>query len=146
MPLPIPVMSTPVASGSRVPPWPIFTSRRWWRRRLRWNWLSRSRRARSSSNHGLKVLEGLKCFCKVRITSAEVTPCGLWTAIGEVRSRSCFSKSQAHRRRLRGSSRQTWFCEKVGSLEGMASGEMGVEPRKKCYFGKDLAPAFTAVL
>lgn len=121
-------MSTPVASGSRVPPWPILTSKRWSRRRLRWNPFSRLRRARSSSNHGLNVFEGLKCRWRWRITSAEETPWGLWTA-ANVRLRFAFNGYKTYQGRLRESSRQSWSCAKVGSLWGMAfrEGESSLE-------------------
>jgi hypothetical protein len=82
VPLPIPAMSTPVARGSRVPPWPILTCtflllrRRFWR----WLWFSRSRAAVSASIQGAKRAEGLKCVCRSRRTWAEESPVGLWMA------------------------------------------------------------------
>src|SRR6478736_9727490 len=79
---PMPKMRTPVARGSKVPPWPILTCEAFLMSLRRANSLPDSlmRFATSESINGLKKLEGLNACWHSRMTCAELWPQGLLMA------------------------------------------------------------------
>lgn len=76
------MMRTPVAIGSRVPPCPSLISRSFLSR-LNRDFVRGSDRftLRSRARRGAKRVDFLKRGWRVRMTSNEVTECGLWMAI-----------------------------------------------------------------